>query len=191
MVDGGNGGSGFSGSIEVPSPPGSPGSPGSPVEFLTERGYGPPLCTQFSVFLDNRVGRLHSLLEVFDGQPIRIVALSVVDASDYAVVRIVTTRAARARLMLRDERQAYTESELLVVELGPDQRMTQLSLALLAAELNIDYAYPLMARPHGAPTMAVHTDDPVLAGQILHRKGFGLVSETQLHEAVGGDPPIA
>ncbi|MBI1371780.1 MAG: acetolactate synthase [Phycisphaera sp.] len=166
-------------------------SPGAPIDFEVEFGYSPPMCTQFSVFLDNRIGKLYELVEVFDGQPIRIVAFSVLDSSDHAVVRLVTTKAERARQMLDDAHFPYAESEILVVELGAHQRMTQMCIALLSAELNIDYAYPLMTRPHGAATIAIHCEDPVLAGQILNRKGFGLVSEAQLSDAAGGDTPMA
>ena len=37
-------------------------APGLPVEFVTERGHSPPLCIQFNVFLDNRVGTLYRLV---------------------------------------------------------------------------------------------------------------------------------
>lgn len=166
------------------------GTPGSTTPFETERAYGPPMCTQFSVFLDNRIGKMYELVETFDGQPLRLVAISVIDASDHAVVRLVTTRAERARQLLDEQMLPFTESEILVVELTDDQRLTMLCLALLGAELNIDYAYPLMVRPHGAATIAIHCDDPVLAGQILSRKGFRVVSESALREATGDEPPL-
>ncbi|MEX0741804.1 MAG: hypothetical protein WD079_03340 [Phycisphaeraceae bacterium] len=162
----------------------------APIDFLTEYGHTPPMCTQFSVFLDNRVGKLLELVEIFDGQPLRIVAISVADSSDYAVVRLVTSRSDMARRLLKDHRLPFSESEILVVELGQDQRLARLCISLLAAELNIYYAYPLVVRPHGAATIALHCDDLVLAGQILGRKGFHLVTEEQLHDAAGGEPPM-
>jgi len=166
------------------------GTPATPTNFETERAYGPPMCTQFSVFLHNRIGKMYELIETFDGQPLRLVAISVIDASDHAVVRLVTTNTDHARDLLDDQMLPYTEADILVVELGDDQRLTNLCLALLGAELNIDYAYPLMVRPHGAATLAIHCDDPVLAGQILARKGFRIVSEQALREAAGEEPPL-
>ena len=53
--------------------------------------------------------------------------------------------------------------------------------ALLAAEINIHYAYPLMRRPSG-PAMALYVDDPTLAAQLLIKKGFKLLSESDLRE---------
>lgn len=164
------------------------GRAGLPLDFITEYGQNPPMVTQFSVFLDNRVGKLYELMEVFDDEPLRVAAFSVVDASDYSVVRMVTTRAERARQLLSANRFSFTESEILVVALGPQQRMTKMCLALLAAELNIYYAYPLMVRMRGVGALAIHTDDLILAGQILLKKGFQIMGEEELHTAAGGDP---
>lgn len=161
-------------------------TPSVPTEFLTEYGHAPPMCTQFSIFLENRVGRLYDLAEVFDGQPIRIVAFSILEASDHAVVRLVTTHSEMARTVLVAGKLPYSESELLVVELGPDQLISHMCRVLLGAELNIYYAYSMLVQPHGATTFAVHCDDQVLAGQILQRKGFKLVDEEELRKAAEG-----
>ena len=66
----------------------------TPLE--TTQGYAPPTVTQFSVFLDNKVGKLHDLVEAFDGSPAQICALNVHEASDHAVVRLITSNAAAA-----------------------------------------------------------------------------------------------
>ncbi len=168
------------GSTDTPEFPDSPGSPGAPVDFLTQRGYSVPMCTQFSVFLENRVGKMNELLEVFDGTPVRIGALSVIDSSDHAVVRILTSHASQTRGLLKQHGLPYTESPILVVELGDGVRLTKVCLALLSAELNMYYAYPLMSRPNGRPVIAINTDDQVLAGQLLQRKMFRLLGEAEL-----------
>ncbi len=159
------------------------------VKDQIAQGYQPPYNTQFSAFLDNRCGKLLELVEIFDGHALRLVALSVVDSADHAVVRLVTSRALLARRLLQRHQIPFSEAEILVVELGPSHTLSQLCIALLSAELNIHYAYPLMVRPHGVPTIALHTDDQVLAGQILRRKWFTLLGENDLGEnATEGDP---
>jgi hypothetical protein len=160
----------------------------SPVDDMTTQGYEPPTNTQFSVFLDNRVGKLLELVEVFDGQALELVALSILDTADCAIVRMVTSRAALARRLLERHKLPYSETDILVVELGPGHTLAKLCISLLSAELNIHYAYPLMVRPHGAPTIAIHTDDHTLAGQILRRKLFTLLGENDLGDnATRGD----
>jgi len=149
----------------------------------TARGFCPPTVTQFSVFLDNRVGRLYDLVEAFEGSPCDICALDVHEASDCAIVRIITNRAAVAKRLFQEHRVAFVENEVLIVELSRGHTLPSLCMSLLAAEINIKFAYPLMLRPNGTPTIALAVDDPTLAGQILRRKEFRLFGEADLPAA--------
>ena len=159
------------------------------VSDQTTQGYQPPYNTQFSAFLDNRCGKLLELVEIFQGHALRLVALSVVDSADHAVVRLVTSNSDLARRLLQQHDIPFSEAQILVVEIGPDHTLSKLCISLLSAELNIHYAYPLMVRPHGVPTIALHTDDQILAGQILRRKLFTLLGENDLGDnATGSDP---
>jgi hypothetical protein len=150
----------------------------TPLE--TAHGYSPPTVSQFSVFLTNKVGKLHDLVEAFDDSPCQICALSVHEASDHAVVRIITNSANAARGVLKKESLPYSEREVLVVELSGPHTLSSMCLCLLAAELSIHFAYPLMLRSSPAPTIALAVDDLTLAGQILRRKDFRLLGEGDL-----------
>lgn len=146
----------------------------------TAQGYAPPTITQFSVFLDNRVGKLHELLRTFDHSAVRLCAISVHDASDHAVVRLITNNAHETRLLLARHQLPFSEVNLLVVELAKGHTLERLCLYLLGAELNIRFAYPLMECPTHVPTVAMAVDDVTLAGQILRRKEFRLLGEEDL-----------
>lgn len=150
----------------------------TPVD--TAQGFAPPTVTQFSVFLTNKVGKMLDLVENFDGSPCQICAISVHEASDHAVVRIISNCAAETRRLLKGDNLPYSEHDVLVVELDQGHSLSGLCLSLLGAELNIAFAYPLMLKPNGKPTIALAVDDPTLAGQILRRKGFRLLGEADL-----------
>lgn len=152
----------------------------APTPLDTTQGYAPPIVTQFSVFLANRVGRLYDLVEAFDTSPCAICALSVNEASDCAIVRIISNNSAAARNLLKSYEIPFSETDLLVVELSKGHTLSSLCVCLLRAELNIRFAYPLMLRPNGTPTIALSVDDPTLAGQILRRKDFRLFGEADL-----------
>ncbi|MBX3372338.1 MAG: hypothetical protein KF817_00750 [Phycisphaeraceae bacterium] len=146
------------------------------------QGHAPPTVRQFSVFLENKVGRLHDLVRLFDEDPaVHLCSLSVIESSDHAVVRIIPSDASRAQELLRGHRCAFSVTDLLIVELSSDHTLTGLCLSLLGAELNIRFAYPLL-RSSGDenPTIALAVDDHVLAGQILRRKNFRLLGEKDL-----------
>ncbi len=152
----------------------------------TTAGFSPPTVTQFSVFLDNRVGKLHELLRAFDHAAVQICAFSVHDASDHAVVRLITNSFNECKHLLQKHQLAFTETSLLVVELGRGHTLERMCLYLLGAELNIRFAYPLMLRPNGSPAIALAVDDPMLAGQILRRKEFKLLGEDDLPRGTTG-----
>ncbi len=146
----------------------------------TTQGYAPPSVTQFSVFLDNRVGKLYELLRAFEHSPVHIAALSVHDASDCAIVRIITNNAQEAKLLLTRHQLPFTEVPIICVELCKGHTLERMCMYLLGAELNIRFAYPLMGSPTGNPTIALCVDDATLAGQILRRKEFRLICEEDL-----------
>ncbi len=150
------------------------------INDLTARGFEPPQVVQFSVFLDNRVGKLRELVEVFDGHALELAAFSVIDSADHAVVRVVTSRAALARRLLDRHGLPASETDVLAVELPPRRSLADLCEALVAAELSIQYAYPLLPRPHGNAAIVLHTDDHHLACQVLRRKTFTLLGENDL-----------
>ncbi len=146
-------------------------------------GFEPTRIRQFTVFLENKVGRLQSLVRAFEEGEVRIVALSIEESADSALIRVICSDADLGRQVLMQGGFHFSESELLAVELPKRTRQPLIAIcsALLAAEINIHYAYPLLLRPHG-PTLALYLDDPTLAAQILIRKGFTLVGESDLRK---------
>ena len=147
----------------------------------TTQGYSSPSVRQFSVFLENKVGKLLEMVRLFDEAPdVRLCAFSVLEATDHAVVRVVPNNADAARVVLREHGLPFCESDLLIVELEEDHSLARMCMYLLGAELNIRFAYPLMLGPHGTPTIALAVDDQILAGQVLRQKNFTLLGEEDL-----------
>ena len=149
----------------------------------TEQGYAPPAVRQFGVFLDNRVGKLLELVQLLDdATEVTLVAISVLDSSDHAVVRLIFDNADAARHLLRRDRFTFSEVDLLVMELDDEHTLTHACLFLLGAELNIRFAYPILPRHDQDPLqlIALAVDDNTFAGQILRRKGFRLMAEEEL-----------
>ena len=136
---------------------------------------------QFTIFLENRVGRLSMLVRGLEEGEIKIAAISIEESADSALVRMICSEPDRTRDVLRASGFSFSESELLAVELPRRNKHPLIAIcsALLAAEINIHYAYPLMIRPRG-PALALYVEDPTLAAQLLIRKGFTLIGESDL-----------
>lgn len=161
----------------------------APVNDQTAQGFEPPRNVQFSVFLDNRVGKLLDLVEVFDGQAVTLAGLSVVDSTDHAVVRLLTSRSELTRRLLSRRGLPFSEIDMIAVEIEDGRTLGELCRTLLSAELSIHYAYPLLVRPRGHAVVALHTDDVLLAGHLLRRKLFTLLAENDLGDNASQGPP--
>ncbi|GIW92746.1 MAG: acetolactate synthase [Pirellulaceae bacterium] len=156
---------------------------GSRTDYATMRGRNYPTMRQFTVFLENRVGQLLEVIRRFDGTKVRIVALSINEATECAFVRFLLSHPEQGREILERAGLALIESDLIGVELPPvDQPLSIICTALLQAEINIVQAYPLLIRPHGRPAVALMVDNTDLALETLANRGFTLLSEADLRE---------
>lgn len=151
------------------------------VEFETMAGSSWPTVTQFSVFLENRVGQLLQLVRTFRGTKVQIVGLSISDSADCCIVRIILSHTDQGHVLLKEAELPFASNELLVAELSlGNSTLADLCTALLQAEVNIHYAYPLLVHPHGRPAVALHIDNVEIAGQTLRNMGFEILCEADL-----------
>jgi hypothetical protein len=158
------------------------GDEGEGIGFATKRGRDWPSVRQFNVFVENKIGALMNVVRRFESTDIRIISLTVVDSADCAIVRIVLSDPERALEIFQQANLPITESDLLVVQL-PDspQPLLDICKALLVAELNIHYAYPLLIGPMGKAAVAMHVDDHEAAATTLSNYGFTLFTEGDLN----------
>jgi len=154
----------------------------SQVPSETMQGYAAPSVRQFSIFLENRVGRLLDLLRHFDeASHVHVVGINVIDSSDHAVIRMIPDNSSAARELLTDLNINFTETDVIVAVIDESHSIADLCLYLLGAELNILFIYSLIQQSSiGDSTIAVAIDDLTLAGQLLLKKGFNLLGEADL-----------
>jgi hypothetical protein len=147
------------------------------------QGYAVPSVRQFSVFLENRVGRLLDLLRHFDeASHVHVAGLNVIDSSDHAVIRMIPDNADAARELLKELGIAFSELDVIVAVIDDAHSLADLCLYLLGAELNISFIYSLIRQSTiGDSIIAVAVDDLTLGGQLLLRKGFNLLGEADLN----------
>lgn len=140
-----------------------------------------PTCVQLSVFLENRVGQLLRLTRLFDKAPVHILGISVENASDCAIVRLLFDDIDKATEMLTDARFAFATSEVLVVQLPSGKRgMMAISQALISGEVNINYVYPMIATESRPCCLIAHVDNISLAASNLMRGNFVVLDQSQL-----------
>jgi len=138
-------------------------------------------CRQLNIFLENRLGQLLRVTKLLEAEPIRILGLSIEGKVDCAILRILVNDPEATRELCHAAGLAHTESEVLVVQLPPGKRgIMTISAALIAAEVNINYAYTAWAGAEQRPCLAIQVDNLPLAVRALVEKGFRVLAQDEL-----------
>jgi hypothetical protein len=153
------------------------------ISTPTMRGRNYPTIRQFTVFLENRVGKLLEVIRRFENSRVKIVAISISDAAECAFARFLFSHPEQGREILERAGLAIVESDLIGLEL-PDtpQPLLEICTALLQAEVNIIQAYPLLVQPRGRSAVALMVDNIEMGQETLAVKGFTMITENDLME---------
>ncbi|MEZ6046127.1 MAG: acetolactate synthase [Planctomycetaceae bacterium] len=154
-----------------------------PSDPMTLRGRDWPCLRQFCVFLENKVGLLNDLLRHLEKHDLKVMALCIADSVDFALARIIMSEYERSKELLELSNFTIFENDIIGVELpDDDQPYVSVCNALLQAEVNINYTYPLMYRRQGHSGIALHTEDIDEGIRALKRGGLKLITENDLKE---------
>src|SRR2546428_11491938 len=122
----------------------------------TEKLDGPKV-KQFAVFLQNKVGALLDVVKLLNEHNVLVLALSVQDSADAAIVRLVVSDPEHVQELLHTADIACSICDLVVVELKEGAaELGKLLTCLLMAEVNVHTTYPLLTRPRGNAALALH-----------------------------------
>ena len=136
---------------------------------------------QFAVMLPNRVGALASLVKLLRSSAIEVIGLSVQDARDATMARLILSDSDTAESIFCEKGIPHTLCEVVVIalkEAGPG--LLQCLDILMTAETNIDFAYAMLPGPDGQALLAMHVEDYEFATTVLNRSGFKLMYEEDL-----------
>ena len=151
------------------------------IDLKTEKGRAGDEVKQFSIFMENKVGRLLDIVKMFSQAQVHVVALSILDTVDAAIVRLVADDPDKARTFLQEHGLAFTEVRLVVVELSSSATdLKGVLTALLQAECNIHSAYSLLTRPRGKAALALHVEDSEVAAAVLQSNQFKILTQRDI-----------
>jgi hypothetical protein len=132
---------------------------------------------QFSVFTPNQLGRLRELVSLLGAHNVHVLAVTVLDTTDSAIMRVVLDDPDRGRELLHGNGFPFTESVVVAVEVNSAVDLNRLMAALLEAELNINYLYSFIPHPHGKSILALSMEDNDMAEQVLKRHQFAVLKQ--------------
>ncbi len=116
---------------------------------------------QVSVFLGNEPGRLVDMLTPLANNQIDIQALSVAEAADFGIVRMVVSDSERAVKALRDAQFTVRVNEVLAYEMPnvPGGLLRAVAEPLAKAGINVEYFYAFVESDPGKAMVVLKVND--------------------------------
>ena len=144
---------------------------------MTLRSPGQDSIRQFVIYAENKVGWLNDFISMLKDVDIHILAISVLDTTDSAVIRLIPNYPKDLARLLKSQQISFTERNILAVEVENEDSIHKVTQSLLGAEINIHYVYPFLHQPNGKPVIAVAMEDQDIAQDALHSYNLKVLTQ--------------
>ena len=136
---------------------------------------------QISVFVENKTGRLASVMKILTDNNIDIRAMTIADTTDFGIIRLMVKEPANALKILKDNECSAKITQVVAFSV-PDQPGGMFSVidAFESEGINIEYCYSLVTNKEGRASVAVRVDDNAKAEQVLSAKGIKMITAEEL-----------
>ena len=136
---------------------------------------------QLSIFVENKAGRLQSIIDSLGENQINISALSLADTMDFGVLRIIVDDPNKAKLVLKGMGVISKTTDVIAVYI--DDRSGGLASVLkIVSEsgIGIEYMYAFLGRTEGKALMVLKVDDEEKAESVLTQNGIKLAGPDEI-----------
>ncbi len=115
---------------------------------------------QFALFLENRPGMLARTCQALAGAQINILALSILDTVDHAIVRMIVDKPKEAEPVLSRLHTMLQRHDVVVLDV-PHRvgELSRIAEHLAQAGINLEYAYCTAPSGHSEGSLVLRTND--------------------------------
>ena len=135
---------------------------------------------QVSVFLDNRPGSLSEAMAQLDKYQIKVFALSIADAGEFGLVRMITEDPEKSTKILEDADYNLAKSrkntEVTAVFITEEDKISKITKILADGSINIEYAYSSAVHVNGKIALILRASDVESAERILKENGIAVLT---------------
>jgi hypothetical protein len=139
---------------------------------------------QVSVYLDNRPGSLSAAMGQLDKNKIQVFALSIADAGEFGLVRMVTEDPEKATRVLEDVDYNLAKSrkntEVTAVFMGDEDKISKITKILADGGINIEYAYSSAVHVNGKIALILRASDIENAEKTLKANGITVLTLAEI-----------
>ena len=135
---------------------------------------------QFTIFAENKVGRLNDLVMALGAKGIHIMALCLIDTTDSTIMRFIADYPEIVRDFFEEQKYAFTMIDVVGVEIESEEEIKKVTCALVQAEINIHYLYPFLMRPSGKSGLIIRMEDQDLACEVLRATSIKVLTQADI-----------
>jgi hypothetical protein len=139
---------------------------------------------QVSVYLDNRPGSLSEAMAQLDKNQIKIFALTIAEAGEFGLVRMIAEDPAKATSVLEDVDYNLAKSrkntEVTAVLITEEDKISKITKILAEGNINIEYAYSSAIHVDGKIALILRASDVENAEKILKANDVTVLSLSEI-----------
>lgn len=138
---------------------------------------------QISLFVENRPGRMAKVSKTLSDAGVNIRALTVAEAGDFGVIRMVVDDPEKGYKVLHDGGFTVSETEVLAVEMKDiPGGLYEIVNALGENEVNVDYAYAFVTTKAERALLIIRVDNIEKAKKVLTDAGIKLATREEIQK---------
>ena len=136
---------------------------------------------QLSIFVENKFGRLESIIDTIGKNGINIRALSIADTTDFGILRVIVDDTENAKKCLSDAGVIAKATDVIAVYIDDETGGLAKVLGYLTEEkISVEYMYAFLSRDTSKALMVVKADDEERAEKALRLKGVEMFDPKDL-----------
>ena len=139
--------------------------------------------TQLSVFVENKAGRLATIVDLLGKNNINMRALSIADTADFGILRIIVDDSQRAISLLSDAGIMVKRTKVIAVAI--DDVPGGLSKILTTLSNNgvvIEYMYAFVGKTHTKAITVIRTDDINKTLDVLEKSDIHAIGDEEIQD---------
>ena len=133
---------------------------------------------QISIFVENKPGKLAELTEYLNQSSIDMRALSIAEAQDFGIVRIIVDDAYKTSCVLKEAGYVASITPVVAIEM-PDEPGSLFRILKILGDggVNLEYMYAFLTRKQSTAYMVLRVEDNEKAIEILSKSGIHTICQ--------------
>ncbi|MDD3709372.1 MAG: ACT domain-containing protein [Methanothrix sp.] len=138
---------------------------------------------QISLFVENKPGRMAKVSKTLSDAGVNIRALTVAEAGDFGVIRMVVDDPEKGYQVLHDNGFTVSETEVLAVEMKDiPGGLYEIVNTLGESNVNVDYAYAFVTTKAERALLIIRVDNLEKAREVLTSAGVKLATKDEIQK---------